>query len=229
MTKLEEEDLNKHIKTFIQKMTDPYCIVWDLETNGLPKLYEATRKQKDLPDVLSISAYKYYIHTDKSLELLDKYERYYYTDKYNPEATAINGLKNDDIITEKRGPTGYYPKRFVDDRTSFIKFSAGTRNFIGHNILGFDILFLEKVMKFPNVLDTMYANSIICPNSNPYAHGSKLINVAKYYNVNTEGELHTSSYDTEVCSKVFERMLQLSIIRMKSIITERQTIADLPF
>ena len=47
-------------------------------------------------------------------------------------------------------------------------------------------------------------------------HGPKLINAIKFYEIETdEDQLHQASYDVEMTRKVFEKMLQLSTVRMK--------------
>lgn len=218
LSEAHQKYVNKEIGAFIKGMRDNNIIIWDLETNGLlPTAADITRR-KNIPDVLSISAIRARLNEDKTLSIIDTYDRYYYTDEYNPFATKVNHLYDDTVIKKMRGPNDFYPKKFLEDRKSFIKFCLGTENFVGHNIRGFDIHFLSDVMKFPNVFDTMYANKYTVPNSSSYANGSKLPIVAEYYEIETDAaKLHASSFDTEVSMKVLEKMFELSTIRMKRI------------
>jgi DNA polymerase III epsilon subunit-like protein len=211
MVHLKEEyydRINRVMKPYLRDMKSNIHIVFDFETNGI--------ERKD--DVLSVSAQKIWINKDRHIEVIGYYNRYYYCPvRYNPDATRINGLHDDSVITERRKkeiPLDYYPKYFKDDKKALLEFIGDCSNFIGHNHLSFDSMWLPECKQHNN-FDTMIKNNWMPEPYNTY-RGPKLVKAVDFYGIETdETQLHQSSYDVEMTKAVFEKMLNLSTIRMK--------------
>lgn len=212
LTENEQELVDSSLKPFIRKMDSPYFIVFDFETNGI-------NVPKD--EALSLSAFKCKVN-GRVVEVIDSYQRFYHpTVPYNPEATNVNHLFNDDVIKEKRGPVGFYSKHFIDDRKSFVDFCSGVNNFMGHNCIAFDCKYLDDIMTFSNIFDTMVANTGVTEyywmEKYKKWHSPNLGQTASFYSVPfNKDEAHASEYDAIVTYKIFESMIQLTNIRMRA-------------
>ena len=196
--------LNKYIAQFIRYIKDNNkFIVYDLETNGFVT--------NPMPSVLSISAELCKVNPNKTISVIDTYNRFYYClEPYNPHATKVNGLINDDEILRRRGYIVDYPQYFLNDITSFKKFCGETEVFIGYNNNAFDNVFLEDYMVFPHSLDMMIVQAAL--ENDRYR---KLKEVAPDYGIITdEAELHQSSYDVYLTRSIFSSMLSISTVRM---------------
>ena len=123
----QQDRLDQEIGKYIKDIKENIHIIIDFETNGLrPKV----------DDILSISAEKVRILADKTIEVLETYNRFYFcSTDYNPRATAVNGFHGDKEITEARERAGFtgYALYFKDDMDDLLKFIGNCRNFIGHN------------------------------------------------------------------------------------------------
>ena len=210
LTESQQTALNQGISRYIKNLKTNIHIIFDLETNGL---------QCNKDSVLSISAQKVLITPDRSTSLIEKYTRYYYPqEEYNPKAIEVNGLDEDTLIKLRCRSdfNGSYPTFFVDDFSSFAKFCSGCSNFIGHNIINFDLEWISDKMIVENVFDTYTANYWVPAKYNISGKGPKLIHAIQFYNIDYNADnLHSSSYDVEMTRAVFESMLQLSTVRMK--------------
>jgi DNA polymerase III epsilon subunit-like protein len=209
----QQELIDSGMKPFVRRMTSPYFIVFDFETNGL-----------DIPkdEALSLSAFKCIINESK-IEVIASFQRFYHpTVPFNPDATKWNGLIDAETIVVKRGATGYYPKHFVDDKKAFIDFCSGVDNFIGHNCIAFDCkYFTDDEIDFKNVFDTMLVNTGVTEyyymKKYDKWHSPNLGETARFYEVEfNKDEAHASEYDCIKTYQIFEKMLNLTSIRMKS-------------
>ncbi len=202
----QQKQVNTSIANFIKRMNTNVFIVFDIETNGL---------LKGIDDILSISAQKCRIASDKSLDILDTYNRYYYcSTRYNPGATRINGLVDDSVVSKKRGENDKkYSRYFNDDRLRFFHFIGGCPNFIGHNCIDFDMCWFDNDIFFSNIFDT-YIENMWIPTDKDIPN-RKLPSVAKFYGIESDAaSFHASSYDVEMSKEIFANMLKLSNIRM---------------
>ena len=199
--------LNNYIVQFIQYMKDNNrFIVYDLETNGFVA--------NPMPSVLSISAELCKVNPNKTISVIDTYNRFYYCkEEYNPKATKVNGLIDDEINKRRIeicGSFDDYTDYFLDDIASFKTFCGNTSVFLGFNNTGFDNIFLEDYMIFPHSLDIMVVQAAL--ENGKYR---KLKEVAPDYDVITdEAELHQSSYDVYLTKSIFSSMLSMSTVRM---------------
>ena len=189
-------------------------VVFDLETNGLSNRHS----------VLSCSAFKFSIDerqektnsidsspsdraaaelrpvylfpSDGPLKLIDRFERYYFSEEpENFDAVRINGL-SEGVIREKREHQDW-PMHFSEDEefTDFLK-DAGL--FIAHNI-DFDAQFVPFLYDQP-LFCTMKSN-----NTGKYP---KLSELARRYKIEVDAhQLHGSSYDTYVTALIFNQMV----------------------
>jgi DNA polymerase III epsilon subunit-like protein len=186
------------IDKFLNVKRKTRIIVFDVETNGL---YEDC-------SVLSCSAIKFEIDP-KTYEAkeLERFDRFYFpVERFNPEATDINGLTRE-IISEKRISV-HYPKHFIYD-TDFKQFCEGVVRFVAHNIL-FDmrfISFLKAKKKFCTMktnTDIVAAEFLKWKNEWKYP---KLSETASFYEIAfNEIDLHSSLADTELTAKIFFKM-----------------------
>jgi len=187
------------IDEFLNVKRKTKVIVFDVETNGLSREHS----------VLSCSAIKYeYNPNAHEMNELDRFERFYYPlERFNPSATAVNGLTRD-VIDKKRGDATYF-RNFNDD-PAFEDFCKGVNRFIAHNI-SFDCKFVPLSGK--RKFCTMMANTdIVCTEWLPYKREwkwPKLSETASYYEIPfNEDELHGSMTDAELTAKIFAKMLQ---------------------
>ena len=206
----QQERLDQEVGRYIAKMKDNIHIVMDIETNGLRPMVD---------DILSICMEKVLIRPDKTIEVIDEYNRYYFCSvSYNPKATAVNHFYGDKEISEARQKTKFtgYPLYFNDDKADLLKFVGNCTNFIGHNHVRFDLGWFEDDLIVGNAFDTMSTNYWLDPIFNISGIGPKLSNAVKFYEIEIdETKLHASSYDVEMTRRIFEQMLQLSTIRLK--------------
>jgi hypothetical protein len=169
-----------------------------------------------MPSVLSISAELCKLNSDKTVSVIDTYNRYYYCkEPYNPKATKVNGLVDDEEISKRRvescGRNDLYQSSFLMDINSFKNFCGDTQLFLGYNNNGFDNIFLEDYMVFPHSLDIMLTQSNI---ENGKNRKLKEVAVDPYGIEMNEAELHQSSYDVALTRSIFSSILSLSTMRM---------------
>lgn len=210
LTEKEQASLDRGIRSYLRSMEGDFHIALDLETNGL---------RAGMEPVLSMSAEKFVIGQDKRIVIADSFTRYYYcTEPYNPGATRVNHLYDDTVITERRSKDkwkGKYPKHFLDDLDFVKKFCGSCKNYMGHNIINYDSKWLTSTLDMKNMFDTQRANAWFPPSHNN-GMGPRLPMAVDYYKITLdESQLHTSSYDVEMVRRVFEKMLELSTMRVK--------------
>jgi DNA polymerase III epsilon subunit-like protein len=198
----QEEILTNAIRKFLHSMNCDKFIIYDLETNGLI--------EDPLPSVLSISAEMCKINKNKSIEVIDKYNRFYIAKEgYNPLATKVNGLVDDITIFRKRGDIEY-PNYFLDDINSFIEFCKNSNSYMGYNHIAFDNKFLVNNMSFENNFDVMVVQRDI----DGFRKKLERLATEEYGIKITEGKAHESNTDVYLTRMVFESMLSMSSIRM---------------
>lgn len=188
----------------------------DCETNGL---------YADECSVLSVSAIKvlFEVHTQKILEEISRFERFYYlpkNEKINWRAIDVNGL-TPEVLDEKRKNVSY-SKTFKKD-SDWRKYISDVDLFVSHNI-EFDSSFLipkkilnDKKKKFFCTMESnIYEIKIEFDYCSPYGDYKypSLFETANYYNIDIDRKrLHESSYDCELVMKIFEKMLEKGVIK----------------
>jgi len=192
--------LKKSFEKFLKNSTGKF-VVFDLETNGFHG-----------SSVLSISAQKCLFVRGKKVSVLGDYNRFYFpVEKFNWQAIKINGLGRT-AVTAKRG-SATYAQNFIDDITAFKRWCEGIEHFVGHNIIKFDCEFFPKDFKFTHVFDTMLETVELCKilrddGKNKFP---KLREAAEFFEIDiSEGILHTSSFDVDVTTQLFEKLYSLT-------------------
>jgi DNA polymerase III epsilon subunit-like protein len=201
----QQEVVNNYISKLIKRLKgNNKFIVYDLETNGFV--------QDPMPSVLSISAEKCKLNSDRTISIIDTYNRFYYCkEPYNPKATKVNGLTDNIVIKKRRGLLTKYPPYFLDDINSFKTFCDDSIIFMGYNNNAFDNVFIEDYMVFTHSLDIMLLQSNI--EGGKYRK-LKEVAVDPYNITMNEAELHQSSYDVMLTRSIFECILSLSSVKM---------------
>jgi DNA polymerase-3 subunit epsilon len=188
-------------------------IIFDFETNGT---------HPDKESALSLSALRLKIKSDKTLDTVDKYDRYYYPEEgeeYNSIAIGINGLSDEEVDIRRAKVDAHYAPEFLDDIESFKKFSSSCDHFMGHNVIDFDIKWFRNKMEFPYVFDTMKENFSIVEacREDGQAKNPKLEEASYFYGFNAEeGPQHESLWDCICTAKIFQAMLLNSTLRLDS-------------
>jgi DNA polymerase-3 subunit epsilon len=196
--------IRKHAKPEIDRFLDikskTRIIIFDVETNGL---YIGC-------SVLSCSAIKYEIDPNTyEMTEIDRFNRYYYpVEEYDPQAIAVNRLTRE-MITEKRGDCTYQVHFCMD--SAFETFCSDTERFVAHNI-PFDtqfIPFMGGKKKFCTMMTNMNIVAVEFLGWKNEWKWPKLSETAIHYGCPlNEGNLHNSTYDTEITSYIFSKMLE---------------------
>lgn len=203
---------------FLRGAKNYKLISFDTETSGL--IPEGYRPGMKLPSVLSISAWKVLIYSKDKIEILDTYNRYYYSKETpHPKAIQVNGLTLEKLTELRRGTT--YPDFFLDDQDDFVSFCSGVDLFIGHNAIQFDCILVPCIdWTKVKVFDTKETNTGVVPTEFRYDKNDyrwpKLAETIPFYNIPSDKEqLHGSLYDSKMTLEVFKQMLLKSTVRLR--------------